>query len=270
VPIEKHKQLAHKKEFDCVGQIFMDDESIGSCVLVNQRFVLTAAHVCFDSETRKDTVHINGHTEIHYVPYQEKQVPPSELVIVFGKTRMKATRIILHPSNTDSISQNGFDLALIELEKPIRSILPASINSKTNELNAHVTGVGFGASGVANKPQSVSLKDEKMAGENVVDSIGGQIWNGNETTLFCDFDHPTRTGCNKMGSAIPQPLEYTCSGGDSGGGLFRKKGSRFELIGICSGMITNLAQFKKTGYYGQIMEWTRISVFSKWIADNLH
>lgn len=247
----------------------MDDESIGSGVLVNPRFVLTAAHVCFDSETRKDTVHINGHTEVHYVPYKEKQVPASELVIVFGKTRMKAIRIILHPSNTDSVSQNGFDLALIELEKPIRCILPASINSKTNELHTRVTGVGFGASGLANQPQSVSLKDEKMAGENVVDSIGGEIWNGNSTTLFCDFDHPTRTDCNKMGSPTPLPMEYSCSGGDSGGGLFRKKGSRYELIGICSGMTTDLTQFKKTGYYGQIMEWTRVSVFSEWIIENL-
>ena len=259
--------MAHKKEFDCVGQIFMDDESIGSCILVNPRFALTAAHVCFDSETRKDTVRINGHVEIHYVPTNDKRILASELVIVLGKARVKASRIILHPTNTDSISQNGFDLALIELEKPIRSIHPASMNSKTNELHALVTGVGFGASGVANQPQSVSLKDEKMAGENVVDSIGGEIWNGNGTTLFCDFDHPIRTDCNKMGAASPRPLEYICSGGDSGGGLFRKKGSQYELIGICSGMTTDLYQFKKTGYYGQIMEWTRVSAFSKWITE---
>jgi hypothetical protein len=70
-----------------------------------------------------------------------------------------------------------------------------------------------------------------------------------------------------MGSSVPRPLEYISTGGDSGGGLFRKKGNDWELIGICGGAGIDLAQFMETYYYGQIMEWTRVAAFTKWMDE---
>ncbi|MBK8644872.1 MAG: hypothetical protein IPN15_22450 [Saprospiraceae bacterium] len=93
-----------------------------------------------------------------------------------------------------------------------------------------------------------------MPGENVIDSIGGQIYLDRESLLICDFDHPTRNDCNKIGSPVPRPLEYICSGGDSGGGLFRNKNNAWELIGICSGSGVDINQLMKSGYYGHTME----------------
>ena len=127
-------------------------------------------------------------------------------------------------------------------------------------------GVGFGASGPANRPDFVSIQNKKIAGENVIDSVGGQKYLGFETLLICDFDIPTRKDCNKLGSPTPRPLEYICSGGDSGGGLFRQKNNTWELIGICSGSGVDINQLMKTGYYGHTMEWTRVSLFTNWLS----
>ncbi|MDI6779965.1 MAG: hypothetical protein QME25_07230, partial [Bacteroidota bacterium] len=59
------------------------------------------------------------------------------------------------------------------------------------------------------------------------------------------------------------------SGGDSGGGIFREKNSKLELIGINSGGGVDLNTLLKSGYYCQINSWTRISVFYEWIEQNI-
>ena len=121
-----------------------------------------------------------------------------------------------------------------------------------------VIGVGFGAIGKAGKPDSISFLNQKIADENVIDRISGSNYGGNKTILSCDFDSESIKGCNKMGSSIPMPLEYLCAGGDSGGGLFKLVAGQWYLVGICSGGKTDIKQLNKTGYYGQIINWTRI------------
>jgi secreted trypsin-like serine protease len=105
----------------------------------------------------------------------------------------------------------------------------------------------------------------------VVDTIGGYVVNGYGALLYCDFDCPPGCKyygkCNKMGSSIPRDLEYIVNGGDSGGGLFKEGKQGWELIGILSGGGVNQDQFDKTFYYGQIMNWTRVSVFINWIKS---
>jgi hypothetical protein len=56
------------------------------------------------------------------------------------------------------------------------------------------------------------------------------------------------------------------SGGDSGCGLFRRSENTWELVGICQGTQINLPKFLQSfSMYGQVMEWTRVSVFADWI-----
>ena len=174
---------------------------------------------------------------------------------------------MLHPNYLDSLTKGSCDIALLELEQPLKNMTSAKLNTAFDELNSNVVGVGYGASGPADRPDLVGLHNKKIAGENVIDRIGGQKYSGFETLLICDFDHPARKDCNKSGSTIPRPLEYICSGGDSGGGLFRKIRKKWELIGICSAAGTDIEQLIKTGYYGQTMEWTRISSFTKWVEE---
>jgi secreted trypsin-like serine protease len=72
-----------------------------------------------------------------------------------------------------------------------------------------------------------------------------------------------------MGSATPLPLEFIVGAGDSGGGLFKKTKTGWKLIGITSGSGTEVERLMKTGYYGHIMRWTRVSVFEPWIKINI-
>jgi hypothetical protein len=57
---ESYLQLARQKQFDCVGQIYKDTLPSASCVLIGDRFVLSAAHIFIESDTRKDTMNLNG------------------------------------------------------------------------------------------------------------------------------------------------------------------------------------------------------------------
>lgn len=262
-------KLAVQKQFDCVGQVYKDTTPSGSCVLISNRYVLSAAHVFIDSDTRPDTLEFNGQTIVTYVTYNHRVTEVSNVFIVLKGQKVKVKNIWLHPYYLDSLTKGSCDIALLELEKPIENIKPAKLNTMFNELKSDVVGVGYGASGPADRPDLVGLFNKKIAGENVVDSIGGQLYLGYQTLLFCDFDHPNRKDCNKLGSPTPRQLEYITSGGDSGGGLFRKNNKSWELIGICSGGGTDIEQLMKTGYYGQIMEWTRTSVFKKWIDDEM-
>ncbi|MCK9290784.1 MAG: hypothetical protein WCR58_09245 [Bacteroidales bacterium] len=61
-------ELAAEKQFDCVGRVFKDTTASGSCVLISDRFVLSAAHVFIDRDTRPDTLNFNGQTIVAYVP----------------------------------------------------------------------------------------------------------------------------------------------------------------------------------------------------------
>jgi secreted trypsin-like serine protease len=257
--------LASEKQFDCVGRVYKDTSESGSCILIGDRFVLSAAHVFIDSDFRPDTMDYNGQKVISYLPYNHRVTDVSKLSLIFKGQKVKIKNVLLHPNYLDSLTKGSCDIALLELEQPVKNITPAKLNISLDELNSNVVGVGYGASGPADRPDLVGIYNKKIAGENVVDSIGGQLYLGHETLLFCDFDHPTRKDCNKLGSPTPRPLEYICAGGDSGGGLFRRKNNNWELIGTCFGGGVDINQLIKSGYYGQTMQWTRVSVFAKWI-----
>ncbi len=267
---KEYLKLAAEKQFDCVGQVFKDTSAGGSCVLISDRFVLSAAHVFIESDSRPDTMEVNGQTLISYNAYNERATDADKITMVFNGQKVKAKRIIMHPQYLDSLTKGSCDIAIIELEHPLTAISPAKLNNAFDELKSTVVGVGYGASGPANRPDLVDVLNKKIAGENVIDSIGGYECNGLKTLLFADFDHPTDTSCcNRMGSPIPKPLEFMTAGGDSGGGLFRYNKNEWELIGITSGGGIELEQFMKSFYYGQIDSWTRVSALHEWIIENI-
>ncbi len=269
VPERKYLQLGKQKQFACVGQI--SGGSGGSCVLVSEKYVLSAAHCFIETDTRADTLDtlIDGKKAqmVFYVPVNPRVTDFSKVYATFNGRSIKAKRGIIHPAYLDSLTKGSCDIALIELEQPVRSIGPAKLSSTFDELHSDVTGVGYGASGRADKPESVKLEHKKIAGQSVVDSLGGPEFDDHQTLLFCQFVSPD----NKTGMHVARPLEYICGGGDSGGGLFRQKGKAWELVGICGGGGSgiDLQQFMKTGYYGQTMSWTRVSLFTSWIEKQM-
>jgi secreted trypsin-like serine protease len=269
VPEKKYLELGRQKQFACVGQI--SGGSGGSCVLVSERYVLSAAHCFIDTDKRADTLDtvIDGKKAqmVLYVPGNPRVTDFSKVYATFNGRRSRAKRGTIHPAYLDSLTKGSCDIALLELEQPVTSIGPAKMSSTFDELHSDVTGVGYGASGRADKPESVKLEHKKIAGQSVVDSLGGPEFGNHATLLFCRFVSPD----NKTGPHVSRPLEYICGGGDSGGGLFRQVGDDWELIGICGGGGggIDLQVLMTTGYYGQKMSWTRLAPLMGWIAEQM-
>ncbi|MES2703640.1 MAG: trypsin-like serine protease [Bacteroidota bacterium] len=252
-PQGRYIDLAHKKQFDCVGEVWAGKSKRGSCVLIGKTFVLSAAHVFFN----------------------DKANPDKQFYCAFNGVQYHVKNIINH---TLYSKLGDYDISILELSMPIDDISPAALCATDDELGADVTGVGFGSICQVDSPSEIianavveKTTSGKFAGENVIDSIGGYSVNNIGAILYCDFDCPPGSKysgqCDKMGSSIPKDLEYYVNGGDSGGGLFRQTAKGWELVGICSGGGMNLDQFEKTYYYGHIMRWTRVSTFISWIEE---
>jgi secreted trypsin-like serine protease len=275
VPEKKYLQLGKQKQFDCVGQLAKADSAGrftfgASCVLVGERYVLSAAHCFIDNDFRTDTLDtmIDGKKAqmIFNSPINYRVTDFSDRYVAFGKRRIKVKRGIIHPAYLDSLTKGACDLVLLELEQAVNGIKPAKMSRAFDELHSDVTGVGYGASGRADKLESVALQNKKIAGQSVVDSLGGPEIEGHQTLLFCEFVAPN----DKTAMHICRPLEYVCAGGDSGGGLFRQTEAGWVLIGICSGGGVNLPLLLSTkSYYGQSMSWTRVSTLTSWIEEQM-
>ncbi len=271
VDVKKYRQLAAEPQFACAGQVIRNSGIVGSCVLIGDRYVLCAAHVFVDNEeATPDTSYINGNKVIMNRPTNLHLAPAADFMFRFKREWRTGKVLVVHPVYKDSLKNGHCDMAIIELDEPITDIQPAILNTTFDEQHCVATGVGWGASGKANEPENVAIWFEEIAGQNMIDSIGGYKYKGKPTELLADFDAPAGIkGCNKYGNATPVPLEYMTSGGDSGGGLFRQKHNKWELIGICTGGGVNIEQLLKTGYYGQLGAWTRVSVFNDWILQVL-
>lgn len=286
VAAKKYRALAAQQQFDCVGRVMTGREKHrGTCVLISDRYVLTAAHLFIESDVRNDTMYLakdgrrtdtlekGGSTLISYVPVNKRVGDAKNYSVLINGKYYQARWVIIYPTYLDSMaSKTGNvygDLALVELNESVKDIAPAIMNKAYNELSATITGVGYGASGPADKPELVEGHKEKIAGQNVADTLLGPMINGRQSRIACDFDHATRTDCNMLGSAAPVPMEYVWAGGDSGGGVFMQAGGKWLLCGTITGASTDINQLLKTGYYGQQMQFTRLSVFADWIEREM-
>ncbi len=266
---KKYTDAGRSPEFDCVGEVIPKEKGDGaSCVLISDKYVLTAAHVLIKSKTKAEDQDMNGIKLTVYKVVSSEPGKPEDYTFRFKGKKYKAKRIMIHPAYLDEATKGNCDIAIIELETRIEDVKPVMLYRSDDLLNQKVTGVGFGVSGPANKPEDVSPRHDKIAGENIIDSIGGFKYDGLPTLMFADFDHPSKSECNKMGSAQPCAYEYMVGGGDSGGGLFCKTDGEWRLTGLCTGAQTDIQTLLSTGYYGQTMSWTSVVPFIKWIKEN--
>jgi hypothetical protein len=270
IPARGYYQLGRQKAFACVGKVWQVGNKgfLGSCVLIDSKHVLTATHVIVFSKYRSDTIRKGNQVIIKQKPVDPHVGMPAELTVEFEGKHYGLKSVKAYLSDIDSVNRHQGDLTIIELSEAVPDVSPAVINGKFDELHANVVGVGYGVSGVAFPADSVKPRGEKIGGENMIDTIGGMNLKGQGTLLTADFDHPSNPQLSRYGNAAPLPLEYSVGGGDSGGGLFRKTKSGWELVGICAGTEIELESLLKNGYYGDLMYWTRISVFYNWINQN--
>ncbi|MCD6068050.1 MAG: hypothetical protein K0S33_2876 [Bacteroidetes bacterium] len=268
-PVERYMQLAAEPQFDGVGRLLRIEngkwENAGSFVLIDSLHILSVAH-CFIGEKRKDTiVDYKGMKIQTYVVTGHYERPASDFRFSVQNLLLTAKSIVMHP---DYMKNGSCDIVLITLDKPLSGQAVLTLNEIPDELGDTVTGVGYGVSGPANKPEHVMSYSTKLAGQNKIDSIGGVKAASIATVLFADFDQPDpKKKTNRLGSSKPLDLEYSTGGGDSGGPLFRFRKGNMQLIGLAS-YGDGSADEIKNGYYGKVMGWTRIAAFKDWIAAN--
>lgn len=272
VPAELYKTFANQPQFECVGEVIAkDNKGGGSCVLIGDRYVLSVAHVFIQSETVVDTTLMIGKAKVTTYKQVNKHVGTAEdYTFRFNRKGYRGKKIAIMPAYLAEATKGKCDIAVIELDEPVKDIQPAILSSSFDELHALVTGVGFGASGPASDAEQVGLFLEKIAGQNIIDSIGGYVYNKQSTLLMVDFDKPFVESVNILGDANPILLEYCVGGGDSGGPLFRQTKDGWKVIGVCSGTSLTLEKFMVQGYYGQLSIWTRVSAFNSWIETTIN
>ena len=112
---EKYLKLAQQKQFDCVGQVFKDTVPAGSCVLISDRFVLSAAHVFIVNDHRLDTIMYNGLTMIINKPINSRTGDITTYFFSFKGKRYQGKSLKLYPISFDSLTKGNCDVALKKL-----------------------------------------------------------------------------------------------------------------------------------------------------------
>lgn len=290
VKIAAYTEFAKNKAFDCVGSIYYDNAFQLSCVLIDQTHIITAAHafemtnkeVIFDSvyEPMLNKWRYGKHATSTYI------AEPSHFYIKLGDQKIAVKKIYVQDTYKnakplrDSLGIHAspemyFDIAIAELEAPVTTIIPAILYNDSNELNEKGLFVGYGdvAKSDEENKRFVFRRRQKFGGENMIDSIGGYKVGNTWAGLYIDFDAPQSDCCNRMGSAIPLPLEYFPNAGDCGSGLFLNNNGKYYLAGICTAEALYweyILYSQKNGMaYGLTANYQRIYAYKSWITETL-
>jgi len=251
IDIEKYRALGRQPQFNCVGRISINGAQRGSCVLISDQYVLSAAHVVKSlmSETQQ----------------RNRVAAFTDVDILLGGKNYHPSEIVFYPSY-DKVRNRFGDMVLIRLTTKVTDISPAIQNNDTNETGKFITCVGFGPARPANELQ-YDTSYGKIAGQNIVDSLSGERIKGLNSLLAFDFDNPQSDKMNRTGSAAACPLEYFPSGGDSGGGIFLENNGQWQLAGIVCGGIATASP--NEGWYGSLGFASRVAAYRKWIEENI-
>lgn len=241
VDVERYRELGSKAEFRCVGRYSSTAESndYASGVLISPQWLLTAAHFLGEQSVWK-----------------------------FGDETYTSKRVVKHPKLKPGSSENqwnGWDLALVELDRPVTKIAPATRYRAQAEVGSIITKIGYGYQGDGQNGMKSPPVQQRLGGQNVIEAAGGTFEDrtfGPDVLVF-DFDSPTSAESNRFGSPEPLPLEIGGAKGDSGGGVFLRSAGEWQLVGIVSGGLNRQIR------YGSIAALARISSANAWIDSVL-
>jgi len=194
----------------------------GEGALIAPRWILTAAHVAAD-------VHKGAYVDIA------------------GKIYTVQSRF-LHPRCWQDAR---CDIALVQLQNPVREVPPLPLYRKTDEKGRVVTILGSGLTGDGTIGQRTAGDRRLRAAHNRIDSVSPS-W------IKLVFDSPEEA----------LDLEGVSGFGDSGGPALIEEGGQWYVAGVSS-----VQTFSKPGLfegkYGVTDYYLRVSSFVPWIENTI-
>ncbi|HEX8297318.1 MAG TPA: trypsin-like serine protease [Chthoniobacteraceae bacterium] len=214
-----------------VGKLFTQQEGVVSGVLIDPRFVLTAAHVVRN---------ISGQDAFTFT---------------IGASTYQSVRHVIHPNN--QTVDDGYDVAVIELDRAVPDVTPAALYTGSAEIGVNATIVGFGLGGTgtagATRPEGI-----RRGATNTIDQTTFLTFT-NGRQLFYDFDAPGAPLESRTGTPLPTGSEGLIAFRDSGGGVFGTIGGQQFLLGIHSFVASVGDNDSITFNYGDVGASTRVS-----------
>lgn len=277
-PLKKYFDFAKDSIFDCVGEVFNSkgNKFIQSCVLISNQHIIATAHGFYEESKAmvNDSVTVLGKKYPIKRPAYSTLKKSSDFYIKIDGKIYQVEKIIIHPHYDDAFNSYGYnDIAIVKLKQEVvQNIKPAILYTDTLERGSRGIVCGYGAVLKASGSSFSFGKRKKMAGENMIDSLGGNYTNNKWGVLFADMDKPETVVCNRMGDAAPLPLELHGHTGDCGGGLFIIQNKEWRLAGIsfAPSYYDDWKLYGQSyGYYGFIDGWTRVSPIADWIKSNI-
>ncbi|MEZ6241995.1 MAG: trypsin-like serine protease [Phycisphaerales bacterium] len=216
----KYRELGEK--YDCTVVI-----AGGTGTLVAPRWILTAAHVA-------------------------QNVSALDRVVHFGEETRTIEKVFTHPTWQGRMGspEEVYDLALLRLDAPVRSVEPVAIYEGEDEVGMTIVFVGRGMTGDGAAGIDEHDDGRLRAARNVVDSIAYDHW------LVFDFDAPP--------DALD--LEGISGPGDSGGPAIAEIDGRLYVVGVSS---SNDAHGGKPCTYGSNEYYPRVSAAADWLDDTM-
>lgn len=149
---------------------------------------------------------------------------------------------------------NRPDLALIKLDQTVGDVEPIGLYDKQDEVGKDIIVAGIGDFGTG-LTGPVGNPGTMRAATNLVDGISGD-----GQYIYWEFDGPE--------SEKVTDLEGISGPGDSAGPALIKIDNRYLIVGISSGQ-SSRSTGGKPGRYGVVEYYTRVSVFTDWIRENI-
>ena len=203
--------------------------SDGEATLIKENWMLTAAHVA----------------TFLFEQLENEETPQ----VSIGDRKLDVNKVIIHPNYKLTRTSIENDIALIQIKEKVTNIPLAKLYDKEEEKGKEITIVGRGDFGTG---LSGPVKRDKItrAATNRIDKVYNQ-W------LVFSFDNPESENVTE--------LEGISGPGDSGGPAFIDIDNNRYIVGVSSNQRNN----GKSGVYGVIEYYARVSFYRKWIENEI-